>query len=84
MSAAVEKLAEVIRATNQNTVGLTFSELTRQMVRDLLLALREPDEEAADVAGSVISFDTGYIETCLTPDDAKLVIQAYIDHLLAD
>lgn len=44
MSEMIERVAKAIRDTNANTIGLTFTELSRAIARAAIEAMREPTQ----------------------------------------
>lgn len=57
MTTMVEKVAIAIRNVNETTVGLTYSELTREMARAAIEALMEPTESMLDAGDAADGYD---------------------------
>ena len=57
MTTMVEKVAIAIRNVNETTVGLTYSELTREMARAAIEALMEPTEAMLDAGDAADGYD---------------------------
>lgn len=47
MSEMIERVAVAIRKVNAETIGLTYTELTREMARAAIAAMREPTDAMA-------------------------------------
>lgn len=57
MTTMVEKVAIAIRNVNETTVGLTYSELTREMARAAIEAMLEPTEAMLDAGDAADGYD---------------------------
>ena len=56
----VERVAAAIRGANENLTGLTFTELTREMARAAIMAMKKPTEAQLQAARKEVNTSGGF------------------------